>query len=396
MSESPNVIVRVGYYLPGSGSARDFYSSKDSSGDYLRYVDSGARAPDYLGYADNPCKTSGAFSQNGLLSPEDRQVLRAKLRSTKSVIWDMVISFEGKFGEENMRSWEDAKELVSAELPGFLKENRLSYANVTYFAALHKGTTDNPHIHLCFFENEPSRVVKDRKGLYWHRGKISLLSMTNFRVHIEERLTSREYKLSSYRRRLMDDCDDSLNKLSEYEKHDRELRGRLLRLQEILPQGKSDYAGKSVDNIRPFIDETVSFMIHSNPEMEAEFRKLMTAAGIHDAEIKKICERDKADPTPFLMAEKLQRDLYRRWGNKLIEFVNDARRSDIKTGRAIARERRMRWREKAIKDSLIHHTASLEKRCDEEAADCLDDFERRLKKAEHDRLVEEGEIEPDK
>jgi hypothetical protein len=46
------------------------------------------------------------------------------------------------------------------------------------------------------------------------------MSMTNFRVHLEQRLTSKEYDLVELPpRRLMDDCDDSLNKLSDYERH---------------------------------------------------------------------------------------------------------------------------------------------------------------------------------
>jgi hypothetical protein len=396
MGASPNVVVLCQFYPQGAGK-RAFYSSgTGDGGDYLRYVESGATATDYVGYADNPSKSEGAFTEKGLMTWRDKQEIRKKLRSTGSVIWDVVISFEHDFGLEKMRTWQDAQELLKKELPGFLKENRLSYKNVTWFAGLHENT-DNRHIHLCFIENAPSRIVEndEGKGRYWHRGKIGLMSMTNLRVHAEQRLTSKEYDLASYRRRLMDDCDDSLNRLSDYELEQRKLRRKLLALRNALP-AYGDYSGKSMDAARAAVDEAVTTLIHGNPEMMAEFTRLLADLAKRDEATRGICERDKTDPAPFLLADRFQADFYRRLGNKVIEYVRESKKSDVRCGRAIAKERKQRWREKAIKDSLIHHTASLEKRCDEEAADCLEDFERRLKKAEHDRLVEEGEIEPEK
>jgi hypothetical protein len=398
MSASPNVVVLTAFYRAG-GKGRPFYSSASGVGgnDYLHYVDTAKGVvvtPDYLAYAGNAEKSSGAFDESGLLDEKGKQELRAKLRSTGSTIWDFVISFEGEFGMEKMHSWEDARELVAKELPGLLKENRLSYRNVTWYAGLHTNT-DNRHIHLSFFENSPGHYVANEKEPKWHYGYLNKLSLTNFRVHLEQRLTSKEYDLSSYRRRLMDDCDDSLNKLSDYERHQAKLRKKLSELEEMIPR-EGDYASKSMDAARGQIDSIVTLLIQGNPEMMAEFTKLLSRLAKSDEATRGICERDKTDPAPYLLADKFQKDFYRRMGNKVIEYVREAKKADVRCGKAVAKERRARWREKAIKDSLIHHTASLEKRCDEEAIDCLEDFERRLKKAEHDRLVEEGEIEPDK
>jgi hypothetical protein len=81
MGASPNVVVLCQFYPQGAGK-RAFYSSgTGDGGDYLRYVESGATATDYVGYADNPSKSEGAFTEKGLMTWRDKQEIRRKLRS---------------------------------------------------------------------------------------------------------------------------------------------------------------------------------------------------------------------------------------------------------------------------------------------------------------------------
>ena len=93
---TPNVLARIHYYEVGS-QGRDFYSSSKKD-DYLNYIDKGIKSDkavrDYIDYAGNEEKSSGLFWQNGMLSDADKKELRKKLRSTKSCIWDLVVSFE--------------------------------------------------------------------------------------------------------------------------------------------------------------------------------------------------------------------------------------------------------------------------------------------------------------
>jgi hypothetical protein len=71
---TPNVNLMGSFYTPNS-KKWSFYSSADCNNDYLRYVDKGGKAGeclDYLGYAGNPEKSSGAFSSDGLLTAQEK------------------------------------------------------------------------------------------------------------------------------------------------------------------------------------------------------------------------------------------------------------------------------------------------------------------------------------
>ena len=168
----PNVLIRLKYYKPEDAELspdnpinqrkiknRNYYSSKQSNGeDYMKYMDKGAKAGevyDYMSYAGNEEKSSGVFGKDGLLTEEQKKEIRKSLRITKSVIWDMIISFTEEYGNERIKSYEDALEVVRKNLPKFFKNNGMQDENVVWFAGMHENT-DNKHIHVCFFEKEPT------------------------------------------------------------------------------------------------------------------------------------------------------------------------------------------------------------------------------------------------
>lgn len=113
-----------------------------------------------MDYAGNKQKATGAFSANGLLSTKEKTEIRKQLKRTKSVIWDMIVSFKEEYGKEKMKLWRNAYELLSKELPVFLKDNNIPVDNVIWFASLHENT-DNRHMHISFFEKEPVHMDGD-------------------------------------------------------------------------------------------------------------------------------------------------------------------------------------------------------------------------------------------
>ena len=151
----PNVLTRGHYYEPNDPK-RAFYGSGQKD-DYLAYMDKGIKSTksiDYLDYTGNEEKSSGIFNANGVLFKEDKKALRESLRKTESIIWDVVISFEEQYGNKNMYNAEQAQELLRKILPKFFREIGFKPENITWYAGLHTNT-DNQHIHLSFFENEP-------------------------------------------------------------------------------------------------------------------------------------------------------------------------------------------------------------------------------------------------
>lgn len=204
-------------------------------------MDKGGKAGeclDYLGYAGNPEKSSGAFSEGGLLTAKEKSEIRKELKETKSCVWDYVVSFEEAYGKGKIRSWRDAQALIAKEFPRFLKANGMDASKVRWFAGLHENT-DNRHIHLCFYELEPERIVAHQTGRRWHRGKLTQASIESFKVRIEQTLSSGEFALGSERRALMDGLGDALDEKTE---SDRKAKKALLNLYRVLPPGDFGYA----------------------------------------------------------------------------------------------------------------------------------------------------------
>lgn len=240
----------------------------------------------------------------------------------------MVISFSEEFGKDKMKNYKDALELIKHELPAFIKETRLQYDNIIWFAGLHENT-DNRHIHLSFFEDKPLRIVSNKENeRFNHHGKLSNMSFENFKVHIEQRLTSKEYELSNYRRRLMDDTTDALNTLSGYAVYSKEFTMRLLEIYRLLPKGKFGYNNKELDAARPLIKDMINFILNSNPDMKDEFFSLVTSLIKKDEDTKAICKRSGIDDERFLITDKFVDDFYRRCGNKIIDFAKKYKEED--------------------------------------------------------------------
>lgn len=151
---SPNVIF-IQHYYTIDNEKRDFYSSNQKD-DYVGYITKGAlesRNYDYLDYMGDTLKSSGIFDQHGMLTKKDIKALREKLRTTKSVIWDAIISLEGEYGKKHLFDINQVIELMKDIFPKYLKEAKYKKENIIWFAGLHENT-DNRHIHICSFEKE--------------------------------------------------------------------------------------------------------------------------------------------------------------------------------------------------------------------------------------------------
>jgi hypothetical protein len=230
MTEAPNVLVRSRFYAKGS-KKRPFYSSQNTKkGDYLNYVDKGGKAGkylDFMDYAGNREKSSGAFDANGLLTEKRKAEIRDGLKATDSVVWDVIISFSEDYGKEKMASWRNAQDLITSELPNFLKANHIPYEKVVWFAGLHENT-DNRHIHLSFYETEPTAFDTDTGEKKFHYGFLSKLSLEDFKVRIEQRLDGHEYAFHQIRDKLLTDEDEKLKKPDMRAIYDKDLKELLL------------------------------------------------------------------------------------------------------------------------------------------------------------------------
>lgn len=392
MSSSPNILLRVHYYEPGS-EKRGFYASERTNCDYLGYMDKGHRSgkySDYMDYQGNREKSSGVFDSNGLMDEKTKAMFRKELKETLSVIWDMIVSTEESYGEEKLSSWKQARDVIKAELPKFLEDNHMSINNVGWCGALHENT-DNRHIHLLLYENRMECFDPDTKKMRFHQGILSKLSMEDFKIRIEERLSGKEHTFNQYRDKLLALEKEKLQEVDERALYSKDLKSMLLELYRKAPKGKYGYNSHKADPIRPLVDSITTFMLTGDETSLFLFMELLRKLKKRDEEVKRICERDKVDPAPHLLAEKFKDDLYRRCGNEILGYIRKASFMESEGNNGdITRKRR--WDEKRRRGYLFSKAMKLDGLVSQERISVFDEYQRALKKAEYQRLQEEGVI----
>jgi len=404
----PKVVFRVRYYAPGDSyldatkkenrkkiANRNYYSSNQSDGqDYINYIEDGIKQSgdfDYVDYVGVHEKSIGAFDKNGILTPEGKKKLREDLRKTKSVIWDCVISPEEKLSKEKLNTYEDAKALIDKCLPRFLKENGIDINNVSWYGGLHKNT-DNYHIHLSFYELEPKHLRKGKEGQFFHRGMITKSSINNMRVRIEETLTGNEFFFSQYQRKALTEADALLNDDARFLK-EKKVRQKLSELLARLPKGKADYMSLKMKELRPLIDEIGMAMLSLSPDLEDCYFSMRQELKRHDDFLKEVCASQNVDSDIFLLLDGFSEDFKRRLGNKIVRYAKKYQWEVNYEGFGYQEQRKQRNIAKRRRTLLLKSASNLTRMVNKEASDVFEDFQNRLKKAEYDRLVEEGEIE---
>ena len=387
---TPNVLARIHYYDVGS-EGRDFYSSSKKD-DYLNYIDKGIKSDqpirDYVDYAGNEEKSSGLFWQNGMMSAEDKKELRKKLRSTNSCIWDLVVSFEEAYGKRNLKTAEDAMEMLKSNLPKLFKGMNLDQDNVIWAAGIHTNT-DNRHCHVFFFEKEPTFYDRKTKGRKYRRGKVPIKAVNDFKMSIEKYFLGPLESAKRARAIAIDETRDAVGGSGSDD--DSRLKTILLELYRKIPyEGKTAYLSDNMRALRPLVDEAVD-IIQGSPEFQSKMKPHLDEMKEKDKRIRDICHKQKLDPEPYLYAPKFEADLHRRMANEIIGILVRKRGEEAELLRSAshpkqARRIRMRSSISALEEALYYREKAIEaeERSYREWKARMGEWERHRKQSEKD------------
>lgn len=385
---TPNVLARIHYYEVGS-KGRDFYSSSKKD-DYLNYIDKGIKSDkavrDYIDYAGNEEKSSGLFWQNGMLSDSDKKELRKKLRSTKSCIWDLVVSFEENYGKRNLKTADDAMEMLKSNLPKLFKGMNLDPENVVWAAGMHTNTKHR-HCHIFFFEKEPTFYERKTKGRKYRRGKVPVKAVNDFKMSIEKYFLG---PVESAKRARAIALEETRNKVEAGE-DDSSLKSVLLELYRKIPyEGKTAYLSDSMRAVRPLADEAVD-IIQGSPAFQSRLKPHLEAMKERDRQIRDICHKQKLDPELYLYAPKFETDLHRRMANEIIGILVRKRGEEAELLKSASHPKqaqriRMRSAISALEEALYYRekTIEAEEQSYREWKARMDECERRRKQSEKD------------
>lgn len=144
--------------------SRDFANENLSPDDraIVKALEELSNAPehDIIDYAKNRRGSGGLFDATGTLSDDDAAKLKSKMAATKATIYSAVISFSSEFGPRFLTSNEEGREIINENLHVLFQSSQLDVDNMCWFGAVHTNT-EHHHIHLLFWENEPSCLDKN-------------------------------------------------------------------------------------------------------------------------------------------------------------------------------------------------------------------------------------------
>ena len=361
------------------GPKRKFYSCNQAQ-DYVTYVDTGSKQ-DYISYSGDREKSTGIFGKNGLLGYKERVALRKKLRTTKSIIWDCLLTFQPEFGQTYCNNYEQAYEMMKCEMPRFLKDAGFNPDNITWFAGLHTNKRHR-HIHISFFENEPTRLRKRSKELQYSLGKINRACLDRFKIHVEQNLTDISAELRIARKDVTTLTQNVLFSKDCQIRYNSEFQSLILRLAESLPsEGRLSYDSENMYPLKPLIRQITDIAIKSNRKWHKAFLKFCGEVKKHDDETREMLIRNKVPEKywdRYLKSETYLDDLYRRMGNQILNYVRVYKKKERPAKSRLARKR---IRGKTAFDVLAR-SAQLQAAME---ADSMFFFEEYLKKLEEAR-----------
>lgn len=324
------------------GNARKFYSSNQAE-DYLKYVGKGSKyKKDYVEYSGDDEKSSGVFDKDGLMTSRGKVKLRQKLRATKSVIWDCLLTFQPEFGQRYCNDYEQAYEMLKREMPRFLKDAGFNPDNITWFAGLHTNKKHR-HIHISFFENEPTRLKQRSKELQFSHGKINQECIRRFKVHVEQSLTDISAQLRIARKEATSLTKEVLFSKSSLIRYNRAFQEQIADLAYRLPtSGRISYDSENMRPLKPLIDSIVDTAIKSNHKWYKAFVGFCGEVRKHDERTREMLVRQQIPEVfrdGYLKADAYMDDLYRRMGNQLLNYVRVFKKKEPTAKSRLAKKR---------------------------------------------------------
>ena len=373
----PNVNAFLHFYQPKpppylKGKAREqyikkrkFYSCNSDNGyDYVNYVNTGSKhKEDYVDYSGDDEKSKGLFSINGKLTKKEKKALKNQLKTTKSVIWDLVISFQPEFGQKYCNDFDSAYTILKSVMPRFLKRAGFNPDNIVWYAGLHENKRHR-HIHISFFEKEPLRYRQKDKALHFSEGYIPQSCLNYLKIQTEQKATDMTAELKVLRKNLTQAQSVAISGQLNKTKYHTQFRHGLSELMGEMPKsGRLGYDSDNMASVRPKLNKLIDCIIKSDKNALQAFTAYNSALQARDIKTREMLVRNKVNEkywAQYMVADKYLADVYRRLGNQIINAVRVFRQDEIVAHSHIARKRIENAREQRLLDYSIKLQASIE------------------------------------
>ncbi len=222
-------------------------------------------------YAANRKGSAGAFSLGkAKLDKNDLRNIMKELRTTHSTVWTGVLSFTPQLAKQFCNSREQAQKIIQENLPKLFEKSKLDIKNIQFFGAYHVNT-QHPHIHMIFWEKQPTRLSSKGKLTYNynHPTKKPFLPaecLSNFKFAVAKSLDKNKLDFWSLRDKIRTAVRDDLNDTN----HINFLSSMYEKDKEIIEKAGKQYGRLSSEDKRK-IDKSVMEFINRNPKIKKTY-----------------------------------------------------------------------------------------------------------------------------
>ena len=288
-------------------------------------------------------KNTGVFNDKGMLTQEQVDEMKARLKENKGNIWHGFISLNAAESPK-IDTPEKCIELIKRTFPSFLKDAKFRPDNVDLMCALHLDRPHHLHIHFIFWEKEPIyKNAQTGKTGYRRRGRIDKKSIDGMLVRLGLFLSDKKEILYKTRDEAIRDLRELLGAKAFVCKPD-DVKKEILALARDLPkEGRITYGSKDMEPYRARVDNIVQMLLATDARARRANRRFYRALAGREREVHNICGKpyaysdknirpetmeknlpkyhNKIDEKNIQVIEEIRADYKRRQGNLVLELA---------------------------------------------------------------------------
>ena len=160
-------------------------------------------------------------------------------------------------------------------------------------------------------------------------------------------------------------------------------------------KGSLDYNSLNMLCVRDYVDSVINYVLECGTHNKL-YEEIKNECYQRDITLKEELKNYRIDnPDSYMLLPKIEYDLKARMGNALIKEIVKARKDNDDKVKEIKQPKAQSNFKAESLIQLLSKTASLIKKCEDEEYRAFLEYENRMRKAEIDRLIEEGYIDPD-
>ena len=263
-------------------------------------------------------KNTGVFNDKGMLTQEQVDEMKVRLKQNKGCVWHGFISLNEEESPK-IDTPEKCIELIKRTFPSFLKDAKLRPDNIDLMCALHLDRPHHLHIHFVFWEKEPKfKDAKSGELKYRRRGKIDKKSIDGMFVRLGLFLSDKKDVLYKSRDEAIRDLRELLG-AKEFVYKPEDVKKEILALARDLPNsGRVTYGSKDMEPFRARVDKIVQMLFLTGRRARMADRRFHRALAGREREIRNICGKPYLFTNHNLRPEALE-SLLPKYHNKIDE-----------------------------------------------------------------------------